>query len=742
MRRLLIVLSIALAPLAAAAATPAPAAATALAPQARQVLIARTVVEVMQSKHYPAKPLDDKFAQALLDQYFDDLDPGRFYFTQADIDRFHRYDGELADDLKHGNLEPAFAIYRVYARQVRRQIQDALQLLASEPALGGDETYQFTQPHSPWPKDQKALDEAWQKRATNDVITLMLAGKNWDETKKVLTKRYQYVLNVVNRTTSNDVFDAFMNAYAETQDPHSAYFSPFEAQQFQIAMSLHLEGIGAQLSDSDGYVTVVRILPGGPAAKSGELKSGDRIVGVGEGAKGKIVDVVGWRLDDVVKKIRGPKGSAVRLEVLPAGVLPGGMEKTITFIRNTIELEAERASAKTMFVKRGDTGYRIGVITIPSFYLNFQAEDDDDQNYASVSRDVAALVTELKKGKVSGILLDLRGDGGGSLEEAAAVTGLFIPSGPVVQVQDRSGRVQQLGTPRGEKIVWDGPLAVLVDRFSASATEIFAGALKDYQRALVLGSPTWGKGTVQQLLDLDNYLPGFKAGEVKLTTAQFFRVNGSSTQRKGVLPDIALPSAIDDSQFGEATYPNALPWKRIAPADYAPVNDAVDATLAGVERYFETTVKDGPRFQLYQKEVAIERAMAARDTVALNLEKRQSERAAERSQKLQLDNAWRKLNGHKPFTSLKQAGADSFSPPDVALEASGDILGEYIALAAPLVSRFHPAPAASAAAPDLCLTWSATERAPTPVAQPCKQPPAQAATAASATRPRAAGSGG
>ncbi|MGH8426495.1 MAG: carboxy terminal-processing peptidase [Gammaproteobacteria bacterium] len=733
MRRVPILLCLLFAATTAIADTAAPAPASALSPQPRQVLIARTVVDVMQSKHYPDKLLDSKLAHAILDQYFDDLDPGRSYFTQADIDRFHRYDGELAADLKHGDLEPAFDIYQTYMKRVNKQINYALSLLDKEPKLDSDEIFRFSQLKTPWPKDQNALDQLWQKRTTNDVLTLLLAGKNWGETQKVLLKRYRYVLNVAARTNSNDVFDAFMNAYAETEDPHSSYFSPFEAQQFQIAMSLQLEGVGAQLSDNDGYVTVVRILPGGPAAKGGELKPGDRIVGVAEGKDGKMTDVVGWRLDDVVKKIRGPKDSTVRLEILPAGVLPGGLEKMLTFVRNTIELEAERATARTMLVKRGATGYRIGIITIPSFYLNFQAANDDEKNYTSVSHDVAALISELKKQDVSGILLDLRNNGGGSLEEAAALTGLFIPHGPVVQVEDRSGSPQVLDTPRDEKIVWDGPLAVLINRFSASATEIFVGALKDYQRALVIGSPTWGKGTVQQLLDLDNYLPGFKAGELKLTTAQFFRVNGSSTQLRGVLPDIALPSAIDDRQFGEGTYPNALPWKQIAPADYTPLKDGIDATLPRLEHYYATTVKSNPRFALYEREVAAERAMAARTTLSLNLATRKNDREKERAANLALDNAWRKLNGNSAFKDLKEADDGNFSPPDMELEASTDILGEYLALLPPVVAKFTFTPIilqTTTEQHNMCLDWATASYSgtltPTPVMSECPPPPSPA----------------
>lgn len=708
MRRISIVPCLLLFAATAAAATSAPPGSTVLKPQPSQVLIARMIVEVTQAKHYPLKPLDASLSHAILDQYFDDLDPGRYFFTQADIDRFHKFDDELADDLKHGDLEPAFAIYRNYADQARKRIQYALQLLDHEPDFTGEGSFRFARRDAPWPKDSNALDQLWQERVANDALTLLLTGQSWNQVKKTLAKRYSYALDDIEKTTSNDVFDAFMNSFMETQDPHSSYFSPFQAQQFQIEMSLQFEGIGAELTERDDYATVARILPGGPAAKNGELKAGDRIVGVGEGKEGKVIDVVGWRLDDIVKKIRGPKGSSVRLQILPAGALPGGPEKTLTLVRDTVELEAERAKAKTMLVRHGTVAYRIGVITIPSFYVNFEAEGDGDKNYTSVTRDVESLIDQLKKAKVSGILLDLRNNGGGSLEEARALTGLFIPHGPVVQVEDRSGKPQIISTPKAETPAWDGPLAVLVNRQSASATEIFAGALKDYDRALILGSRTWGKGTVQTLVDLENYLPGFKAGEVKLTEAQFFRVSGSSTQHRGVVPDIALPSSIDDKEFGEDAFPNALPWKQIAPADYTPVQDGLQALLPKIESYYDKEVKTTPRFQLFERQVAEERAYAAQTTLSLNMAERKKDADQQRAQDLALANDWRKLAGQPPFDSVKAASDADFAPPDVVLEAGADLLGEYIDIAPPVVSGFKSVITMIPAKTNFCIPDSNT----------------------------------
>lgn len=679
------------APAPASAETPAPAPATSLAPEARQVLIGRTVVQVIQGHHYPARKLDAKFSRAALKQYFDSLDPNRFYFTQPAVNRFRTaYEEKLAGDLKQGNLKPAFAIYDYYIKQANRQLHYALDLLAKKPDFDSKRSFRFSRRHAPWAQNQEALDKIWRERVENDILGLLLDGKNWKKTRKTLAERYRHALNHVNRTTANDVFDGYLNAYAQSEDPHSSYFSPFDAQQFKIAMSLQLQGVGAQLTERDNYVTVVRIIPGGPAAKSQALKAGDRIVGVGEGKSGKMKDVIGWRLDDVVKMIRGRKGSTVRLRILPAGALPGSGEKTISLVRNTIELDAEHAHARVALVKQDKVAYRIGIITIPSFYLNFKAEGDGNKRYASVSHDVAALIKILKQKKVSGILLDLRNNGGGSLQEATALTGLFIPGGPVVQVQERSGRTQTLSTPQGEKALWRGPLAVLVNRFSASATEIFTGAMKDYHRGLILGSRTWGKGTVQQLIKLDRFLPGFKSGELKLTTAQFYRVNGSSTQHRGVKPDIAFPTAVNDAKFGESSYPNALPWKEIHADDYRPVQNGLDKALLQLEDYYTDVVMKNSRFQLYLRATSASRAQAARNRISLGYKTREAERRQRRAHELALDNAWRRLLDKEPFDSLEAANDAKFSPPDVVLAASANLLGKYIAIAPSIAVSFKP----------------------------------------------------
>ncbi len=675
------------------AATAAPSASSQLQPDSRQVFIARTVTQVAQRHHYPAEKLDSTFSSNLLNEYIDTLDPGHFYLTQEDVDSIHKkYDGVLAADLKNGNLEPAFDIYKLYNKRVLQRIHYALNLLDKEPSFTGDDSYRFARRHAPWAADTKALDKLWQERVKNDALVILLTGKSWKDAAPTLRKRYSRALKNLKQTTSNDVFTTFLNAYTQTLDPHSTYFSPFQSQQFRIEMSLHFEGIGAQLSETNGYATIVRILPGGPAAKNGVLKSGDRITAVGQGKDGKMIDVVGWRLDDVVKKIRGPKGSTVRLKILPAGALPGSPEKVLSLVRNTVELNAQRAHGHTVLVKHGSKVYKVGIIDIPSFYVkDFGGPNaSSDHQSTSVTTDVKRIIKRMKKDKVSGILLDLRDNGGGSLQQAAALTGLFIPSGPVVQVQYRSGHSQVLPTPSDEQPVWTGPLAIMINRFSASATEIFSGALKDYHRALVLGSRTWGKGTVQTLIPLQDYLPGFKAGELKLTMAQFFRVNGASTQLRGVTPDIGIPSAIDDKLFGESTHANALPWKKIEPASYKTLGDGIDKVVPLIDKYFKQTVQKKPAYRIFEREISARKSLSTRKTITLNLAKRKAQRNSDRARELGFDNEWRKLNGEPPFKDLKAADDQQFTAPDTALDVATELLGDYIAIESVKNSPFKP----------------------------------------------------
>ncbi|MCB1572180.1 MAG: carboxy terminal-processing peptidase, partial [Xanthomonadales bacterium] len=444
--------------------------------------------------------------------------------------------------------------------------------------------------------------------------------------RETLDKRYSNYLERVRQLNSEDVFQTFMNAYATAIEPHTNYLSPRASENFDIAMRLSLEGIGAVLQRLDEYTAIREIIPGGPAAKSGKLNPGDRIVGVGQGASGPIVDVIGWRLDDVVDKIRGAKGTVVRLEVLPDAAGPDGKHELLTLTRNKVSVEEQAAKKSVIDVKNGDTTRRIGVITLPTFYQDFDARRRGDEDYKSATRDVERLLGELKDEKVDGVVVDLRNNGGGSLDEATDLTGLFIDKGPVVQIRDASGRIEEKSDRRAGA-AWTGPLAVLVNRASASASEIFAAAIQDYGRGVIIGEPTFGKGTVQNLLNMDdmarNEKPTF--GDLKMTVQQFFRINGGSTQLRGVTPEISFPLTAASDEFGESSYDNALPWTSIQKADYQPVADLKPVIPMLIARHEARTAKD-PEWQGFEEDIADAKRIRAEKTISLNEQVRIKER--------------------------------------------------------------------------------------------------------------------
>ena len=524
---------------------------------------------------YDAKPLDDAMSEKIFDAYLKDLDGDKLYFTQKDVDRFANLRDGLDDAIWNQDLSGPFAMFNLYIERARQHLEYARSLLKDGFDFTKDESYDFDRDKATWAPDEKALDNLWRKRVKNDWLRLKLAGKDDAAIRATLDKRYKGYIDRLDQLDSQDAFQAFLNAYAETTDPHTDYFGPRAAKNFDIAMKLSLEGIGAVLQANDEYTMVREVVPGGPADKSGDVHVGDRIVGVGQGADGPITDVIGWRLDDVVDKIRGKKNTTVRLEIIPGKTGLDGKHEVVTLVRKKVTIAEQAAKKKVIQVKSkdGKVTRRIGVIELPSFYEDFAARRDGDPNYKSATRDVAKLLNQLKKDKVDGVIVDLRNNGGGSLSEAASLTGLFINKGPVVQVRSSNGSVDEQNDD-DPGMAWSGPLAVLVNRGTASASEIFAAAIQDYGRGLVIGEPTFGKGTVQNLVNLDRFSEGEKKpqyGELKMTIAKFFRIDGGSTQLRGVTPDIAFPKNGDEKLFGESTYDNALPWTHIEPAQYKPV---------------------------------------------------------------------------------------------------------------------------------------------------------------------------
>jgi carboxyl-terminal processing protease len=522
------------------------------------------------------------------------------------------------------------------------------------------------------------LDELWRQKVKSDGLSLVLTGKSWSEAADILRKRYERVLQRSEKVTTDDVFETLMNAYATAYDPHSNYYSPRSSEEYRIQMSLSYEGIGAQLQLVDDYVTVSGLLPGGAAQAAGTLKVNDRIVAVGQGHDGEMLEVIGWRLDDVVQKIRGKIGTVVRLQILPAGAAPGPDEHVVELTRNKVTLEAQAAKKELRQIDNAGRKLRVGVITVPGFYEDSGARRDGDPNYRSTTRDVRRLIGELKAdGGIDALVLDLRGDGGGFLQEATALTGLFIDQGPVVQVRDTDGRVDVLDDPEAG-VAWSGPLAVLVDRTSASASEIFAGAIQDYRRGLILGQPTFGKGTVQQMIPLDRWSGTPTQGQVTVTIGKFYRVTGESTQLKGVVPDIELPAVIDAVDVGESVLHYALPWDRIAAVDFHPLPANGRSVRELLQAQSARTASDGDYRWLMQ---GIESLASARKerSVSLNLEQRRQERTLQEQRRLEQENVRRALAGLAPIGTLDEVKADEL--PDVVLSLAAHIAADQVGTA-------------------------------------------------------------
>ena len=558
-------------------------------PQMEHRYAGNIATRFLTNYHYKRTRLDDELSSEIFDSYLELLDPAKIYFLSGDIETFERYRTSLDDALRHSDLMPAYDIFNVYTDRVQQRVDYARARVQKPFDFTIDEQYQFDREDEPWVSTPQELDELWRKRVKNDYLRLLLTDKEPDAIVETLTERYDNLERRINELNTEDVFQFFMNAFAQSIEPHTAYLSARNSENFEISMKLSLEGIGALLGRENEYTLISSVVPGGPADQDGRLKAGDRITAVGQGNDGKMVDVIGWRVDDVVDLIRGPKDTVVRLEVLPEDVSVSGPTTIIDIVRNEVKLEEQAAQSEIIEVPiEGADGktLKIGVIDLPVFYMDFAGRAQNKPDYRSSTRDVRRLIGELEEQGVAGIIVDLRNNGGGSLLEATTLTGLFIDTGPVVQVRNSSGRIS-LEEDVDPGMAWEGPLAVLVNRYSASASEIFAAAIQDYGRGVVIGEPTFGKGTVQSLLDLDDYAPSDKPGmgQLKITMAQFFRVNGGSTQNMGVEPDIRFPSFGDPQEYGERSMDNALPWSSIDPARYQASGDLSQLVAVADDRY-------------------------------------------------------------------------------------------------------------------------------------------------------------
>ena len=610
---------------------------------------ARVISYLLDNNHYRKIRFNDSLSSVVYDAFFKELDNNRFYFLAADIQYFQNYRLELDDLTRVENVAPAFEIYKVFQDRYRTRLKNVVHNLVGEKFdYSIDEYYETDRDKAEWAKSEDDLNEVWRKIVKSQALSLKLSGKKQEEIADILRKRYERLQKSFEQLNSEDVFSIYMNCITEAYDPHTNYLSPKVSELFKQSMTLSLEGIGAKLQTENDYTKVVEIIPGGPAEKSNLLHPNDLITGVAQG-NAEMVDVIGWRIDEVVKLIKGPKGSPVRLQVLPVQTGVNGSPVILSFIREKIKLEDQAAKKKTINYSVNGKNLRLGIISLPSFYMDFEAYSKGDSNYRSTTRDVKKLIKDLQTEGVDGIVMDLRNNGGGSLTEAIDLTGLFIKDGPVVQIRNSVNRVE-IGLDDDKGIAYSGPLVVLTNRFSASASEIFAGAIQDYHRGLIAGESTYGKGTVQTVIDLDRFIKDSdKVGELKLTFQKFYRVTGSSTQHKGVTPDILLPSALKPEQFGESASPSALPWDVIKKTEFQKTPDITDKLVVGLTKNYQDRLKFDATLKRYAGEIDDIKKNLSETKISLNEIKRKQE--MEEAEKKKADNLATKISNKEGLST-------------------------------------------------------------------------------------------
>jgi carboxyl-terminal processing protease len=680
---------------------------TPLEPTREESITTQQVMSNLLRGHYERKRLNDDLSSQVLDTLLDDIDSTHSYLLQSDVKDFEQFRKTLDEALSRGNMKPAFYIYNRFQQRVNERLSFLLSELkenAGKYTFDSDETLNLDREEQPWATNARELNDLWRKRLKNSILNLRLAGKEDDAIIELLTKRYQNQLNRVHQSKPVDAYQTFMNAVTRSFDPHTQYFSPRNSENFNINMSLKLQGIGAVLQTEDEHTKVVRLVPGGPAAKADNLEPEDKIVGVGQDKDGEIIDVVGWRLDEVVDLIRGPKNSTVRLEIIQGNDSTSGDSKIIAITRDEVKLEEQSAQKEVIEVIDNGETRRIGVIDIPTFYIDFQGRMENRPDYRSTTRDVRRLITELQEENIDGLMIDLRSNGGGSLEEAINLTGLFIPTGPVVQVRGARGNVEVLQDLDPE-VLYSGPMTVVVNRLSASASEIFAGAIQDYGRGLVIGGQTFGKGTVQSLRPLTE-------GQLKITQAKFYRVSGESTQHQGVIPDIMFPSLFDKEKIGESALTLALPWDTIKPARDMK-NNPITSKIPQLRDLHNVRIEDNPDFIFMREQKDLVTEMRGKTEVSLNEKVRRSEREVNDERRLALENKRRLAKGMPVLDSINDdtdkaedkqnsskksessddeiegvadadtKNADDEKEPDAMLQEAGHILLDYMKLSSP-----------------------------------------------------------
>ncbi|PCJ90783.1 MAG: tail-specific protease [Porticoccaceae bacterium] len=646
-----------------------------------QAETATEIIEKLTTKHYRQQPADDELSRNLLNQYVNLLDPSKSYLLQEDINEFKQWETKLDDMLKDGDLSAGFEIYNRYYQRTMARLQSNIDLLESgfQFDLTKDEYLPYDTESGAWPTTNEDADDYWRKRIKEAFLRLKLNDKEPEAARELLIKRYTNLKKQLTQRDSEDVFQAYMNALTGLYDPHTAYMSPRSAENFQIALSLSLTGIGAVLQLEDEYTKIVRVVPGGPADKQDILKSGDKIVAVGQ-HKQEMVDVVGWRLDEVVKLIRGEKDSIVRLEIIPATGESAGNSREISIVRDKIQLEEQAAKAEVIEINNDAGNYRVGVIDIPAFYLDVEAYYNRDPNFKSTTKDVLRLLGELRDQKVDGIILDLRNNGGGFLQEATTLTDLFIDPGPIVQVRNADQYISRNYRSRDEAY-YRGPLMVLINRLSASASEIFAGAIQDYGRGLVVGGQSFGKGTVQVQLPLQE-------GQIKLTESKFYRVSGESTQHQGVVPDIKLPSFYDADKVGESSEENALPWDKIPPVPHRQYK-FTQVPIDALQNRHDQRLKEDPDLIYLSEELALIKERRELKQLSLNEAQRRRETKEYDNKLLSMENKRRESKQLIVYASVEEWRTASkpedsddrtLSEKDPILYEVGNILADYMNL--------------------------------------------------------------
>ncbi len=639
-----------------------------LRPSANEEDAGKFITQYLLQKHYRKVAVNDSLSQQIFNRYIDNLDGSKSYFVASEVESLRKIFGNrLDDEFLEGKVNSGFGIYNFFLKRAKEKMQF---MRAAVDTVHFDftlpETLDLERRTDPWPADRRQLNEIWRKELKYQWLNLKFSGETNKTVRGALAKSFTSRLNLLNRQKPEDAFQAYTSALTTSFDPHTSYFSPDEYENFQIDMSRSLEGIGAKLQTEGEYTVVNEIIAGGPAFKSNLLRKGDKIIGVGQGRGADIVDVFGWRINDVVKLIRGKKGTVVTLKVLPVSQGGRGAAKVVQLLRDKVDLQ-EQAAKKSIIMQNGE---KIGVITIPSFYLDFEAQQENTGNYNSTSRDVARILNELTAERVNGIVIDLRDNGGGSLEESVNVTGLFISTGPVVQISNSTGEKMVL-RDEDRRIIYSGPLAVLVNRYSASASEIFAAAIQDYGRGVIVGERTFGKGTVQSIIKFSRPFSFFgkkpDLGQIKLTVAKFYRISGGSTQHKGVVPDIIMPSMIDTAAVGEDTYTSSLPWSTVSRSFYRPTAEISSEEIGALRQKEQERLSHNRLYQSYLHDLSLLNQIRKKKAVSLQ----ESQFKIETETVKQIEAQWA-----GDLDSTKNAGKD------ILLNQSAAIVSDMVELKA------------------------------------------------------------